>query len=198
MEHMTATTGRPGRGRPRVEGITRAILDATIALMTDVGIGALTMDAVAARSGVGKATIYRRWATKQDLVVAAIGQRIIEVTVPDLGDFRAELDWLLTERLAMYQQDGSDRLVAGLVGAAAEDPAIRSAAKEGTARLLRETRRVVERGIARGQVRPDVDARSVATMIAATLPFRMILELEPLDRSLVDDVVDLVVRSVIP
>lgn len=186
------------RGRPRTEAITGAILQATVALIAEEGIGALTMDAVAARSRVSKPTIYRRWATKQELVIHAIGTRISEVSVPDLGGFRAELEWLLTRRLQMYTEPGSDRLIAGLVGAAAEDEAYREAARRGTEVLLEETARVVRRGIERGEVRQDADVPTVVTVIASPLVFRSIVELGLLDRSLVAGVVDLIVRACAP
>jgi AcrR family transcriptional regulator len=198
MVGMAATTRRAARGRPRVEGITAKILEATFALISEAGIGAVTMDAVAARSGVSKPTIYRRWATKQDLVVAAIGLRVSEVSVPDLGGFRAEVHWLLSSRLEMYRTTGGGRLIAGLVGAAAEDEAFREAARRGTAILMRETRHVIQRGIDRGDVRPDADAPTLATMIAAPLVFRQIVEQGTIDGALVDGVVDAIVRAATP
>lgn len=198
MEGMSAMTGRGARGRPRVEGITSKILEATFSLIVETGIGSVTMDAVAARSGVSKPTIYRRWATKQDLVVAAIGLRVSEVSVPDLGGFRAEVHWLLGTRLEMYRTAGSGRLIAGLVGAAAEDEVFREAARRGTAILMRQTRHVIQRGIDRGDVRPDLDPSTLATMIAAPLVFRQIVEQGVIDAALVDGVVDAIVRAAAP
>ena len=67
----TPPAARP-RGRPRDEGAAGAILTAVVELLAELGFGGLTVDAVAARAGVGKATIYRRWSTKEALVLAAI------------------------------------------------------------------------------------------------------------------------------
>src|SRR4051794_33161402 len=72
-------------GRPRDQRAEGAILDATVALVGEVGFGNLTVDAVAARAGVGKATIYRRWASKEELVIAAVTCLRHGVEAPDTG-----------------------------------------------------------------------------------------------------------------
>ena len=73
----------PTAGRPRSEEAHQAILDATLELLSEVGFSALTIEGVAARAGVGKATIYRRWASKLPLVVEAF-MRIPETTWTEL------------------------------------------------------------------------------------------------------------------
>ncbi|MER7600289.1 TetR/AcrR family transcriptional regulator [Streptomyces hydrogenans] len=183
-------------GRPREERVDRAVLDAVVALVTEKGLGAVTMDAVALRAEVSKPAIYRRWPTKQDLLIAAAESRVGPLSVPDLGDFRAELRVVLETRLEAYRAPGVDRLMAGVIGAAAEAGAVRGAYGEYSARVMGETRRILERGIARGDVRPDIDVRAVATMVAAPLVFRLVGEMEPPDVTLVDTVVDLVSRAV--
>lgn len=185
-----------GPGRPREERVTGAVLNAVVDLVTEQGIGAVTMDAVAARAGVSKPAIYRRWPTKQDLIIAAAETRIGVLSVPDLGDFRAELRFILATRLEAYRLPGSDRLIAGLIGAAAETGAVRGQYAEYTERITSETRRILERGIARGEVRPDTDVRAAATLVAAPLLFRLIVEQELPDAALVDTLVDLVSRAV--
>ena len=70
----TNATSAPSTGRPRSDEAHQAILDATLSLLVEVGFSALTIEGVATRAGVGKATIYRRWASKLPLVVEAFGQ----------------------------------------------------------------------------------------------------------------------------
>lgn len=187
-----------GPGRPREERVTGAVLNAVVDLVTEEGIGAVTMDAVATRAGVSKPAIYRRWPTKQDLIIAAAETRIGPLSVPDLGDFRAEVRFVLTARLEAYRLPGSDRLIAGLIGAAAETGAVRGQYAEYTERITSETRRILERGITRGEVRADADVRAAATLVAAPLLFRLIVEQELPDAALVDTLVDLVSRAVSP
>ncbi|WP_406371792.1 TetR/AcrR family transcriptional regulator [Streptomyces sp. NBC_00647] len=183
-------------GRPREERVTGAVLEAVVDLVTEEGIGAVMMDAVAARAGVSKPAIYRRWPTKQDLIIAAAETRFGVLAVPDLGDFRAELHLVLTARLEAYRLPGSDRLISGLIGAAAETGTAGGQYSEYTERIMGETRRILERGIARGDVAPDTDVRAAATLVAAPLLFRLIGEQELPDARFVDALVDLVARAV--
>lgn len=159
-------------------------------------MSALTMDAVAARAGVSKPAMYRRWSTKQDLVIAAAESRIGPLSVPDMGDFRAELQAVLTARAEAYRQPGVGRLLAGVIGAAAEAEAEPGAYRAYTARVMSETRHLLERGVARGDVRPDVDLAAAATLVAASLVFRMVGEQQEPDEALVASVVELISRAV--
>ncbi|MFE9045645.1 TetR/AcrR family transcriptional regulator [Streptomyces sp. NPDC007818] len=194
--HTGADVEGKGPGRPRDERMASAVLAAVVELVAERGLGELTMAAVAARAGVSKPAIYRRWPTKQDLVIAAAESRVGSLTVPDLGDFRAELRELLTARLRQYRAPGVDRLLAGVIGSAAEADAERSAYGAYTARVTGETRRVLERGISRGDVRPDTDVAAAATLVAGSLLFRMLAEQDLPDVGLVDAVVDMVARAV--
>ncbi|MET8471417.1 TetR/AcrR family transcriptional regulator [Streptomyces sp. NPDC006422] len=187
---------RRGPGRPRQEHVTRAVLEAVVELVAEEGMGALTMDAVAARAGVSKPAMYRRWPTKQDLIIAAAESRVGALTVPDMGDFRAELRAVLMERVRAYRQPGVGRLLAGVIAAAAEAGAGREAFQAYVTRVTSETRHLLERGIARGDVRPDVPIVDVTTLIASSLVFRLVAEQRVPEKELVDSVVDLIGRAV--
>lgn len=184
-----------GPGRPRLE-MDGPVLGAVIDLITEKGMSAVTIDAVAARAEVSRAAIYRRWPTKHDLLVAAAETRVGEQDVPDRGSFRAELAMLLTARLQVYRMPGTNRLLAGLIGTGAEHEPAPAVYAVYTERITEQTRRIVRRGIARGEVRAEVDVDAVTTLIAAALPFRLVAELRPPDESLVEQVVDLIARAV--
>ncbi|MEB8339150.1 TetR/AcrR family transcriptional regulator [Streptomyces endophyticus] len=187
---------RRGPGRPRQEHVTKAVLEAVVELVAEEGMGALTMDAVATRAGVSKPAMYRRWPTKQDLIIAAAESRVGTLTVPDMGDFRAELRAVLMERVRAYRQPGVGRLLAGVISAAAEAGAGREAFRAYVTRVTSETRHLLERGIARGDVRPDVPIVDVTTLIASSLVFRLVAEQRAPEKELVDSVVDLIGRAV--
>ncbi|MFJ9175491.1 TetR/AcrR family transcriptional regulator [Streptomyces sp. NPDC102360] len=187
---------RRGPGRPRQEHVTKAVLQAVVELVAEEGMGALTMDAVATRAGVSKPAMYRRWPTKQDLIIAAAESRVGTLTVPDMGDFRAELRAVLMERVRAYRQPGVGRLLAGVISAAAEAGAGREAFRAYVTRVTSETRHVLERGIARGDVRPDVPIADVTTLIASSLVFRLVAEQRAPEKELVESVVDLIGRAV--
>jgi hypothetical protein len=118
------------------------------------------------------------------------------LTVPDMGDFRAELHAVLTARAQVYRQPGVGRLLAGVIGAAAETEAEPEAYRAYTARVTSETRHLLERGVARGDVRPDADLAAATTLVAASLLFRLVGEQQVPDDALVASVVDLIGRAV--
>jgi AcrR family transcriptional regulator len=86
---LTVTERRAGR--PRDESVSEAITDAVLGLLAEVGIRGMSMDAVAARAGVSKASIYRRWSSKEDLVIDVIGGLVSRVEVRSTGEIRADL-----------------------------------------------------------------------------------------------------------
>jgi AcrR family transcriptional regulator len=196
VDEQAGRGGGRGPGRPREERVTRAVLDAVVELVAEQGMSAVTMDAVAARAGVSKPSMYRRWPTKQDLVLAAAESRVGPLSVPDMGDFRAELRAVLTARLEAYRTPGVDRLLAGVIANAADAGGDRGAYGEYTARVARETRNIIERGIVRGDVRTGIDVDAAVTLVASSLVFRMVAEQRMPDERLVDSVVDLIGRAV--
>jgi AcrR family transcriptional regulator len=174
-------------------------LKAVIELITEQGVAAVTMDAVAARAGVSKPAIYRRWPSKQALIVAAAETRIGPLSVPDQGDLQTELREVFAARLASYRLPGTGRLLAELIGAATrDDGGEREEYAAYADRVTSETRIILERALARGEVRPEVDIRSAATLVAAPLVYRLLAERELPDARFVDDLVELVVRAVAP
>ena len=104
----TTDIPRPSRGgRPRDPSRDGVIRAAILRLLADVGYGALTMDAVAAEAGVGKATIYRRWRTKQDLVVDTISDLNREVASPaDTGSLEGDLRAMMRSCHSITKQVG--------------------------------------------------------------------------------------------
>ncbi|GAA1403345.1 TetR/AcrR family transcriptional regulator [Catellatospora coxensis] len=185
-----------GPGRPRQEHVTGAVLSAVLELVTEQGLSAVTMDAVAARAGVSKPAIYRRWPGKHELVLAAAETRIGVLAVPDLGDFRAELRAVLDARLDVYRIPGTARLLAGLIAAVEEEGAVRGAYQRYVSRTMGETRKILERGIARGDVRADVDVQAAATLVAAPLIFRLVIEQQVPDARFAADLADMIARAV--
>ncbi|RZU53753.1 TetR family transcriptional regulator [Krasilnikovia cinnamomea] len=183
-------------GRPREERVTGAVLSAVLDLVAEQGLGAVTMDAVAARAGVSKPAIYRRWPGKHDLLIAAAETRIGTLSVPDLGDFRAELRAVLDARLQAYRMPGTVQLLAGLIAASQEGGEAQGAYRRYVTRIMGETRKVLERGIARGDVRAGVDVRAAATLVAAPMIFRLVIEQELPDEPFAAEVTDMIARAV--
>jgi len=138
------------RGRPRDDGLDGAILDAALELLGETGYERMSMDAIAGRAHVSKATIYRRWSGKSDLVVEALRRRVVtEQVLADCGSLEADL--VLAARHVCRQVAGIDGcLLVGLAAAARHDPevaaGIRSLSEAGPDLLAGAVARAVERG----------------------------------------------------
>ncbi|GAA4678210.1 hypothetical protein GCM10023347_35740 [Streptomyces chumphonensis] len=111
------------RGRPRDAARDRALLDATLVVLVESGFGGLTTAAVAARAGVSTATLYRRWSSKEDLVVAAAATFIEPHEPPATGTLEGDLRVVLRDKAAVMTGEGG-RLMRALVGEAAHNKAL--------------------------------------------------------------------------
>jgi AcrR family transcriptional regulator len=152
---IPAPTARPP-GRPRSVLADKAIQDATIDLLVEQGFEAMSMEGVAARAGVGKTTIYRRWDSKEDLVVDAMAAcHLAPVEDPDTGSLREDLVHLLT----LFQQTAVTTPVGRVFPRIVAEVANGSALGRLYSRRVIEPRRQMLRAIlARGVDRGDLPA----------------------------------------
>lgn len=167
-------TRRPP-GRPRSEGARRAILEATRQLLIEEGFTRLRMEHVAARAGVGKGTIYRRWSSKEALTL----DLVLELAAPhldiaDVGDTRAELLAAVRNPLDAIVASAWGPVIRAMLSQIAGNPVIGDPFRAAVvARRRIEVGHVIERGIARGDLRPDAD-RSIATeLLVGPVYFRL-------------------------
>lgn len=174
-----------------------AILNTTYELLIDKGYAEVTTDDIAAAARVSKATIYRHWRTKQELVVAAARMHFGQVDAPDLGSFSEEVHWILEHRLRDYREPGTLRLVGSLVGAATSDPQLQSLFTEWVEQLSRAIRRAIQRGIARGDVRPEVDILALETLVAGIVA-RTVVAQHSFSLATVNGIVDLISKAASP
>jgi AcrR family transcriptional regulator len=186
-------------GRPRSEEAHAAILDAAIDLIREVGYDALAMDAIAARAGVGKATVYRRWPGKEMLVVEAIGRIASAVAHPDTGSTAEDLRMLMNSTVRMYQDPATTTLLSGLVAAMARSAPIARAVRSGFHATLRAAmRRALERGVARGELREGADLELALDLLNGPLFYRSMITAGPIDEALARDVTASVLRGLAP
>src|SRR5687768_3589395 len=119
-------------GRPRDARADRAILEATLELIAELGVHGFRTEDVAARAGVGKGAIYRRYRSKDELVAAAVAALVSEeIAVPDAGSTRADLLALMREAVELYRGSRAGRLMPNLVGAMAQKPDLARAVRDG-------------------------------------------------------------------
>jgi AcrR family transcriptional regulator len=180
----------------RSERSHRAILDATISLLCEHGFAGLTVDGVAARAGVGKATIYRHWASKNELAMEAIGAVLPAPVGPDTGSLQEDLRQLMLGVSRMLTDSPLASLTPSLVDAAERDPALRELHRNFVCRRREVVMGLVGQAIERGEVRADVDPSTVADLVAGPLFYRRLLTHEPIDEAYVDGMVELVMSAV--
>src|SRR6266540_4236308 len=160
MGSVTQTRGRTRRplGRPREERADREILKATLALMASDGVRDLRIDDVAQRAGVGKATIYRRYRSKDELISAAVRALVSEITIPDTGSTQRDLMGLMRNAVKLYAGSTEAGIMPGLIDAMSRDRALARAVREGFLASRRAAlRTVLERGVKRGDLDAGMD-----------------------------------------
>src|SRR3954447_2038485 len=185
-------TSRGGRPRdPSRDGVIRA---AILRLLADVGYGALTMDAVAAEAGVGKATIYRRWRTKQDLVVDTISDlNRAEATPPDTGSLEGDLRQMLHQMVGVINGPAGAATLS-LLSTVPHQPALAEAFRNGPLEGWRDAYdQIWARAEKRGEVRSGIAGSVLAEATSALLVQRWLLTGEPVDEAYADEVLDSVV-----
>ena len=177
----------------RGEHVRRTVLAAAFDELAENGAGAATVAGVARRSGVHETTIYRRWVTKEKLFVEALLSRSAEeIPTPDTGSIRDDL--LAVVRAVIAYVTSPVGLAALHVAALAADDQQR-ARRAFWAGRINALRPVVERGIARGELRPDTDAGLLLESLIAPLHGRLLLTGETVDEQLGEAIVDLILRG---
>ena len=191
----TVEEARPSRGgRPRDPSRDGVIRAAILQLLADVGYGALTMDAVAAEAGVGKATIYRRWRTKQDLVVDTISDlNAAEAQSPDTGSLEGDLRQML-HLLVGVVNGPTGAATLSLLSTVPRHPALAEAFRNGPLAVWRQSfEKVWENAEARGEIGPGFRTSVAAESISALLVQRWLLTGRPVDEAYADEVLDTVI-----
>jgi AcrR family transcriptional regulator len=186
-----------GAGRPRSVTADAAILEAVIDELALVGFDELTIESVASRAGVGKATIYRRWSSKSELVVDAIAAVKPPLVHPDTGNVRDDLVEVLVAGYGRRAEPVTARLLVGLCMELQRNPEIGQLYRE---RLAGPRRQVIigilERGIERRELRADIGVEDVVDLLVGPLFYRQLVGAQAPDRAAIRRLVDLVVAGV--
>lgn len=172
-----------------------AILRATVDLLAEEGFAGVTVDAVAARAGVGKATIYRHWGSRATLVHDAAQCLHTPEEPPDTGDLRADLEAMLGNLAGFLASPETGRVLTSLLDAAERDPEL-AALREEHARQKRAIfRHAFERAVARGEIADDLDLEAVVDLAAGPLFYRRLMR-APIQPQDLPTHVDLVLRAI--
>ncbi|CAL9532359.1 putative HTH-type transcriptional regulator [Streptomyces sp. enrichment culture] len=183
-------TGHAGRaGRPRSAAADAAILAATRAALVELGWSKLTLGDVAARAGVAKTTLYRRWPGKNELVVDAVAELFDELRLPDHGSLSADIQGVVLQFAAILERPEARSGLMAVVAEATRDDALRARIRalivDRQKRLVREGRARAQR---RGELPPQPDPRQTARtvdlifdMVAGAVVHRTLVSAEPAD-----------------
>jgi len=165
----TAPVRRPGR--PRSEAAEQAIIEATLDVFAEQGFEGVCVELVAARAGVGKATIYRRWPNKEELLLAALGSLKSPYPEPEGGSVRDDLLAIVGVMCADKADPRKARRYALLLGEGEKYPRLMARYKAEVVEPRREMIRIViRRGIETGELRPDTDVEiSMLTLTGAIM-----------------------------
>ena len=187
-------------GRPRDPQVDRAILAATLELLGEEGFDHLSIEAVAARAGVGKTTVDRRWPSKIPLVVDAL--TAMKPPTPSVIPDEVSTRDALVRAMGGFtkpHEGSAARVLAGLVDAMSRNEELATAVR---AVLVTERQRglveVIERGKRRGEIRPDVDARVMIDLLGGPMVLRRLITGDPVNARLAHAIVDLVMDGAAP
>lgn len=193
-------TVAPRRGRPRSEKAQGAILEAAAELLLEKGLAAVSMDAVATRAGVSKATIYRWWPTKETLALDALYHEWAGVPPPrDSGSLRGDLLSLLRPWARLASRRPYGRVIAGLVTEAQMDPAF---ARQYRTRFVQprrdQARAIFRRAIERGEIPADTKIEVALDVLYGPIYHRLLHGHAPLNDRFVRDVIDTALDGIAP
>ncbi|GII23370.1 TetR family transcriptional regulator [Planosporangium mesophilum] len=169
-------TQRPGGRTARVRA---AVLTATLQELAQRGYAGMSVESVAQRAGVHKTTVYRRWATKPNLLMDAIATLAeTKISVPDTGDLAEDLrSFARTIATTITGHDGG-AVVRGLFSGATESSEVRDFLHGFWAGRFAQVRPMVERAIGRGELPTDTDADEVIKHVGAPLYYRLLVTAE--------------------
>ena len=186
----TLPESAPSAGRPRSEEAHQAILDATLELLGEVGFSALTVEGVASRAGVGKATIYRRWASKLPLVVEAFGQ-LPALEDADTGSVERDLKTMLRSYLDLFHKTSLATVLPSLAGERAHNSELSKIFEPVMKGRRQPLVRALQRAVARGDLPRELDLELAADLVVGPIAVRLFFTGRPLHPVMVDPIVDL-------
>lgn len=187
--------GNGSAGRPRSEEAHQAILDATLALLGEVGFSNLTVEGVASRAGVGKATIYRRWPSKVPLVVEAFGG-LPAFEDADTGSLAGDLKTMLRAYLELFNKTPLATVLPALASERAHDPALAELFNP----VLRHRRSplmtALVRARDRGEIARDVDLELAADLVVGPIAVRLFFTGRRIQPKLVEPMVEMALEGI--
>lgn len=193
-----AAPKRPrGRGRPRDPDVGEQVIDAAIGLISESGFDGLTMDEVARRAGVAKATVYRRFPSKVDLVVAACNAVVpYAPAFEGSGSLEADLVELVVTIARRLSANEGGRLMPAMVAAAASNDEVREALRRFAVSRRSRLHDVLERAVTAGELRKDTDVDLLVDSLVGPVIYRHLVVGRPFEVGTARELVGQLLRGV--
>jgi AcrR family transcriptional regulator len=188
-----AAERRPGR--PRDARADEMIMNASVEVLADKGPSGFTVDEVAARAGCGKATIYRRWPSRANLLLDTAHRMGLEPDLVDTGSARDDLVALMSQLGTKLRETPAGRIMPAVIAEASVNPEMRAVLGAFVRDRRQRPRAVVIRGIERGQLRPDTDVELLLDLLGGTVFYRELVSGEPADEEFVGRLLDVVLAA---
>lgn len=187
-----AVRRRPGGRSARVQA---AVFEATFQLLEEREYERLSMASIAERAGVHETSLYRRWKTKEQLVLDAVNHRVAqEIPVPDTGALRSDLIAVL-QSLQLFLQSRVGQTLFQTAGATLHLPELCALRQERWRQRRAQLQILFDRAITRGEVSPQVDCQFLLEMLSGIMYMRLFVVNEPVDEMLPERVVDLILSG---
>jgi AcrR family transcriptional regulator len=200
MANVAQTTLARPRGRPRRASAGTAIVDATLELLAERGFQAATIDAIAARAGVGRNTIYRRWASKEELIADALLELTADIDIHEGDDvYSLLLEWI-RDFVRVFGDPLYGRILPVVLGELQRNPAFARAYSERVVRPRYEALvGILERAVERGALRRDANIEQIVDLLAAP-PFVRVLPvgLPPMTEQYAEELLETIWRGIAP
>jgi AcrR family transcriptional regulator len=199
------TGGAPGvgqagsrRGRPRSQEADRAILHAAAELLAERGLSGMSMEEVAARAGVAKTTLYRRWPSRGTLALDAfLDDFQSQQPLPDTGTLRGDLLAALRSWIRSVTRTSAGPILAGLIAESQQDPGLAVAWRERVVERLRSQHKIMlNRAVERGEIPAGTDQEVVLDLLFGSAYHRLLHGHQPLTDKFARQVVDMIMTGI--
>lgn len=182
-------------GRKRDHTRDAEILTAALDVLAETGYEGMTVDMVAARAKAGKATVYRRWPSKAELVVDAVGcmKQIDIERLPDTGTLRGDLLGAIAPQ-SMHDAERKLKVMAGVMSMLSKDPGLADAVNAAiTEPRARANRMLLQRAVDRGEIAAGTDIETIASIAPSMTAYRVLVTQQPVDQAYLVSLIDGVV-----
>jgi AcrR family transcriptional regulator len=195
---MTATSSDDRRpGRPRDTRVDAAVMAAARELLVEKGFAGTTVEAIATRAGVGKATIYRRWPSREQLLVAVTAAELPDIVVPDSGDLREDLRLAFRMLGDQMRATGPASYILDLIAESTRNPAVRGDFQAFVQQRRSLCAAIVANAKARGELRAGVDPDLVLDLISGPMFYQLLFGDGPPRPAYIERVIDAVLDGIL-